>query len=128
MLVVLGLTPNLIGCGEGDPRSVVTGTVTLDGEYLPGGEILLVPTEPNQPTERGAIQHGAYTLRAAPGPKKVMIRWERNHPTKKVPGADPGTMIPLREQMIPSRYNDQTELTAEVVAGDNEFNFDLKSK
>jgi hypothetical protein len=41
---------------------------------------------------------------------------------------DPGTMIPLREQMIPPRYNDQTELTAEVAAGDNEFNFDLESK
>jgi len=32
------------------------------------------------------------------------------------------------EQLVPAKYNDKTELTAEVKEGDNTFNFDLKSK
>lgn len=129
-LWLLGLSVYLIGlggCGDADPRSTVSGAVTLDGENVPHGEIVLVPTTPTTPSEAGRILNGAYTMRAAPGEKKVIIRAEREHPTDKVPGPDPGTMVPRREQFIPSRYNESTELTLEVSSGRNAKNFELSS-
>lgn len=118
----------LAGCGDADPRSTVSGVVTLDGENVPHGEIVLVPTTPTTPSEAGRIQNGAYTMRAAPGDKKVIIRAEREHPTDKVPGPDPGTMVPRREQFIPSKYNESTELTLEVTTGRTTKNFELSSE
>ncbi|MEX1041829.1 MAG: hypothetical protein WDZ51_14415 [Pirellulaceae bacterium] len=124
LMLLLGLT----GCGDDDPRSSVSGTVTLNGERLTGGEIVFVPVNPRLASESARIDDGRYTMRVAPGEKQVVIRAERDHPTAQMPGPDPGTMIPLREQFIPKRYNDNTELTAEVVQGANKFDFELEAE
>jgi len=106
----------------------VSGVVTLDGAPLDGAKIIF---EPQQVTDNGrrhtssatTESDGSYTLEynseasgATPGTHKVLII--------KMPD-DPDQ---AGEQLVPAKYNDKTELTAEVKEGDNTFNFDLKSK
>ncbi len=81
---------------------------------MDGGEVLFVPVDTSMPTEAAYSQNGRYTVRVGPGEKRVVIRWERPHPTKTIPGMEPGTTEPLLVQEIPLKYNEQTELTADI--------------
>ncbi len=125
---LIGLMLSLSGCGEADDRPLVSGSVTLDGDPVPEGEVMLVPTDMAVATDAGPIQNGRYRVRTTPGAKRVMIYWERDHPTDKIPGPDPGVMVPRAQQLIPARYNDATELEVQVQPGANTFDFALESE
>lgn len=75
----------------------------------------------------GAIQNGQYTLDAAKGAMEVEVR-----ATRIVPGKfdefTPGEKTPMREMYIPEKYNSNSELTAEVLSGKNNIDFDLDSQ
>lgn len=123
ILVVVALA----GCG-GTPDDApdlfqVTGNVTLDGNPLENGEILMMPASGSGRPDAGRIENGKFTLKCTAGPKRVEIT-----ATKEVPAADPGG-IPDYISIIPSRYNDETELTANIEANDeNSVDFPLDSK
>lgn len=128
VILILSLT----GCGGGGEPipelAQVTGVVTMDGAPLDGAKILFEPQQASDKARRRASNattqtDGSYTLEynsdasgATPGTHKVMILKMPDNPD------DAGT------QLVPAKYNDKTELTAEVKEGDNRFDFDLKSK
>jgi hypothetical protein len=145
MPAVLGLF--LAGCGgesDGLPREAVSGTVTLDGKPMPEGNIQFVPTETSTTSiavNPGAkITDGSYSIPResgpVPGTYKVVIYagasgGAANPDTKKAPGGarDKMAQQKLKPELIPTKYNAQTELTAKVEAGKtNVFNFDLKTE
>ena len=123
-----------VGCG-GPHRGAVTGEVTLDGQPIEGGQISFIPTDgtTGQPAW-GKIEGGRYSIPAAEGPavgtSRVEIRWNRKTGKKipAVPPAPPDTMIELTAEAVPTRYNAQSELTAEVQQGKNTFDFKLQSQ
>ncbi|WP_417378606.1 carboxypeptidase regulatory-like domain-containing protein [Gimesia sp.] len=120
------------GCGaEGEPipdLAQVTGVVTMDGAPLSNAKIIFEPQQATEKARRRASSastetDGSYTLEynsdasgATLGSHKVMIIKMPDDPE------DAGM------QLVPAKYNDKSELTAEVKEGDNSFNFDLKSK
>lgn len=124
---------SLCGClgGSAEPLpdlGEVTGVVTLDGQPLENAQVIF---EPKQIGEKGRGRasnattgaDGSYTLSfnadadgASLGSHKVMILKMPDDPS------EPG------KQMLPAKYNEKTELTAEVKAGANSINFDLKTK
>jgi hypothetical protein len=119
------------GCGgpaDDLHRSTVQGVVTLDGEPLEDGTISFTPTGTTSgPASYGGIVNGKYVLRAGDrgpvlGTHKVQIEAFRDRGQK----ANDGT--PVKEQVIPGRYNQQTTLTAEVSKADNTQDFALTSK
>jgi hypothetical protein len=128
VILILSLT----GCGGGGEPipelAQVTGVVTMDGAPLDGAKIIFEPQQSADKARRRASSattesDGSYTLQynsdasgATPGSHKVLI--------SKMPD-DPEQ---AGEQLIPAKYNNKTELTAEVKEGDNSFDFDLKSK
>ncbi len=132
----------LSGCGSGDdlPRQAISGTVTLDGQPLDKGMIQFFPAAEMKNAMAGGttIQGGNYSIPQSeglvPGTYKVMISSEGGD-VKAAPGetteegAMPG-LGPLHPpDRIPSKYNAQTILTANVTSeGPNEFKFDLKSQ
>ncbi|MFH1922057.1 MAG: hypothetical protein ABIP48_19500 [Planctomycetota bacterium] len=124
----------IAGC-DGSNRAAVTGEVTLDGEPVDGGTISFTPSGGAADAAAwGEIKGGRYSIPAAKGPgvgtARVEIRWDRKTGKKiaAVPPAPPDTMIEETEEAVPARYNTQSELTADVQAGQNTFNFELKSE
>ena len=118
------------GCG---PRSAeVSGLVTLDGVPLTTGEVHFFPVAGDGQTAAANIgPDGRYHIdKASPVKMKVVI-----HSSKVVSkrpryeGVADSPIDEVREEVLPLRYSDmkKTELTADLVAGENTVNFELKS-
>ena len=122
--VLLGLLLSVTGCGPGEV--VVSGTVTLDGRPLEEGNIAFRPLPATATSEATGvpIQGGKYQLKVRPGRHRIEIT-----ATRAAPGAkDPLGTAPAPKSIIPEKYNARSELTEEVRAGANEFNFALTSR
>ena len=112
----------VLGCGSGPTTVAVSGRVEFDGGALDDGMIVFrAPTGPVLAVS-GAIKDGRYALRMPPGPKLVEILASR-----EVGAMDPLMKVRQRQRYIPERYNDRTELRADVRArGANTFDFVLE--
>ena len=129
-LVILVLVAS--GCG-GSNRPSVYGQVTLDGQPLEQGSISFIPTGTTKgPLTGSIIAGGEYHIKSTSGPVigqyKVEIRSSKST-GRQVPlpsPAPPGTMIDEVVELIPSRYNAESTLTAEVKAKKNKLDFHLK--
>lgn len=108
-----------LGCGNGDrpPLGRVHGTVTLDGKPVKGLIVMFSP-ESGRPAAATTDDNGNYTLEYAYGVKgakvgkcRVNFEW---------PTAEPG--VP-----IDPKYGAKSELVADVTAGSNKFDWDVKS-
>jgi hypothetical protein len=125
LLVAAGLVS--AGCGPPDPRVKVEGTVTLDGRPLAEGQVIFVPDDRARGAEGGVIAAGRFTIRVHPGSHRVeivsMVREERPVPA----GGLPEQGISFRN-LVPSRYNEQSTLTADAApSGPNRVDFELTS-
>jgi len=125
-LSFIALTFGLCGCGGN--VSTVSGKVTLEGIILDQGDIgfhqaegMIVSTTRINPDGSYKIGAEAKTL---PGNYKVVII-----ANEVSIGKGPGN-VPMPTRITPLAYSskEQTPLKAELKAGSNEFNFDLKSK
>ncbi len=123
----------LSGCGGSDVGRVgVSGTVTLDGQPLESGAILFLPKGAG-PSAGTQIENGRFSIARGDGPSpgdyRVEIRSFRGT-GRMVPDDDlPGQMVEFREQIIPARYNDASDLEATLSADRRreELTFDLQS-
>lgn len=115
------------GCGgqpEGPSKYSVSGIVTLNGEPLPDGDVILRAVDGNH-AYAGKILQGLFTFEAEAGTKNVEFRSYRVVPGKTRED-NPGEIVPVTEQVVPTKYNKATELTVQVEAdGENDFMFDL---
>jgi hypothetical protein len=122
------------GCGRGDGRSELSGTVTFDGEPVDGGSIAFLPIDDGAETRSkpGArIEAGKYHIPAAkgamPGKYRVEIHWPKKT-GKKVPFDDPPTLIDETREVVPAKYNRESTLTVDVTQATTEFGCEMKSK
>lgn len=112
----------VVGCGQSGPKMLeVTGTVTYDGKEVSDGDILFAPDDNTVGPEGGKIVAGKYALKVKEGKNAVKITATRVVPGKKGPLGEDWV-----EQYIPEKYNDKTELSADVGGGKTEHNFELK--
>lgn len=133
-LVLSGSIAALAGCGGGDglPRQAISGAVTLDGQPLSQGTISFYPDDPAMadPTTGGApISEGTYRITSdkglVPGKYKVSISSPSGEMTNN---AAPGSGANLPKERIPSQYNANSNLTAEVQSGgSNTFDYELNN-
>lgn len=154
MLLGLGLCISN-GCAptdyEGATRAAVSGSVTLDGNVLPYGTIAFVPAGDDGRRASGLIQEGSYSIPEKNGPNlgkyKVQILGYAKAPETR--GEDEGDSgegngnggdedddeaggdeesMALGAQIVPAKYNTQTTLEVEIVAGENKHDFALTSQ
>lgn len=115
------------GCSETE-RASVKGRVTLDSEPLDGATISFIPTSQGKGIAAWAkVQGGEFSIEAAQGPKcgdnRVEIRCVR--PTGRTLPYAPH-LDEFRE-IVPIKYNSQSQLTAKILPGENQSDFSLKS-
>ena len=117
----LGPTVALIaGCGpDTGSRVLVAGTVSLAGSPLPAGTIEFHPLGEGSPTG-GMIRDGQFQIPAIKGPVageytvKIFATDASGEPVI-APDAPPGdSSMPLPPELIPERYNTQSELVATI--------------
>ena len=117
-----GLLFPLAGCGPRGPRVYdVSGTATFDGKPIENGDIIFLAADGQVSPDAGKIVDGKFQVRVKEGSKKVEIR-----ATKEIGRTSMGA---LYDDYIPSKYNGQTTLTAQIPTtdGSNHLEFDLKS-
>ncbi len=111
------------GCGDGDRPDLapVHGRVTLDGQPLASARLEFQPTGPWRTSMGLTDAAGNYEL--------IYIRDER--------GAAVGThrvrittvgRAEGEAEIVPAKYNEQTELQREVARGENAIDFKLQSR
>ncbi len=132
----------VLGCaGVADPlgRQAISGTVTLDGAPLKNGTIRFEPfgTQKLSTATGAIITGGSYSIQQSaglpPGKYAVSISSHGDDAANSLP-ADPqeamnaAAQAKPAEELIPAKYNTQTEQVVEVTkGGDNKFIFEITS-
>ena len=108
------------GCSRSD-QVQVTGRITWEGNPVEVGEIIFHPVDTSITPAAGRIRGGEFSFLTKPGKKRVDIQAVR-----KTGKRDAKEGFEITELFIPTRYNTQTELEADVSPdGDNHFEFAL---
>lgn len=124
------------GSGDNLPRQPVSGSVTLDGRPLAQGMITFEPVDlASGHPATGTIAEGAFEIGrdAGPTPGNYLVRITAAAPDAQLSAAEAmeqGAVSSREDDFrspIPSRYNAQTELRAQVSeGGPYEFDFSLQ--
>jgi hypothetical protein len=120
------------GCG-GEPRlESISGTVKHDGAPLRKATIRFTPEGGGMPVG-SVVEEGAYRLPNPPGlaPGRYVVGLSFTEDPDAPAGAPPDRdlAVPGGGERLPARYNEKSELRAEVKAGaSNTFDFELAGK
>jgi hypothetical protein len=106
----------------------VTGSVIVDGKPAQIGSITFFPVDGKSTTAGAPLEGGKYTAKVPVGNFKVDIRVSKVVARRKLYDTPDSPMIDEMAEVLPSRYNNDTELRLEVKPGKNEKDWDLKSK
>jgi hypothetical protein len=117
----------LNGCGsEGPELGSVSGTVTLDDRPLAEAIVEFQPAA-GSPSEGVTDSSGSYQLRYTAKKKGARLGTHQVRITLSTRTDAHGQKVDV-PQLLPARYNRDSELTAEVKPGSNELDFPLRSK
>lgn len=124
--VVLGV----VGCGPSEPqKNPVSGSVTWKGHPIKYGTINFRSDGDGRYVATGEIHDGKYEIPEVSGLPAGKYVVSVSYPDPKVPAPKgdepPGVSLPVRE-MLPARYNEQSELTADITDESNDVSFELK--
>jgi hypothetical protein len=129
-----------LGCGSGGNYAKVSGTVTLDGQPLPGATVSFQPIARSGSIEAGpgsvgkTNEKGEYTLTGDKGQAGALVGKHRVNITCLQQQAGDGDARPPRggwplADKVPARYNTNSEETFDVPAGGTDkADFRLTSK
>jgi hypothetical protein len=114
------------GGGSGKTKYTISGKVELDGKALEEGDITFIPKTEGLHPGGGKINGGSYSVELEDGNYSVKIVAMKRVPLAKGEPSVSGEKDKL-VSIIPDRYNEKTELTAQV-SGATRKDFQLKSK
>jgi hypothetical protein len=111
------------GCGstpDGFDRTAVDGVVKLDGKDLDTGRVLFIPLKVGA-TASGSIAGGRFQIPLSegpsPGPYRVEV-YSTQSTGRKIPSADdPRELVDETTNIVPQRYNVQSELKVDLPPG-----------
>ena len=125
LLVGLLLCLSVAGCSD-ESGAVVSGTVTVDGEPATEGFVTFIPVDGMSQSAAGPITNGQYTATNVPvGPAKVEIRVPKITGTTRLYAEDPNSTYPVKNESLPPKYNNETQLEYDVQPGEQTKDFPL---
>jgi hypothetical protein len=125
--IILLATILLAGCNKSN-LGVVTGTISVDGTPAQRGSIAFFPVNGKSSTAGAEIRDGRYTAKVPLGGAKVEIRVPKVIGKKKLYDKPDSPVRDLMAEMLPRKYNDETELKLDVHAGENVQDYELATK
>jgi hypothetical protein len=129
MSILRGLAIALVlGCGGGPDISSVRGTVTLDGDPLSNATVVFTPEEGGRSSLGRTNLDGEYTLLYSAGNDGALVGRMRVRITCAEEYTDSNDRTRMKPEIVPARYNEKSELVADVKRAANVINFDLKSE
>jgi hypothetical protein len=121
-IVGIAIFLSLAGCNKSNQNlAPVSGRVTLDGKPQASTKVIFQPDGEKSPSMGRTDNDGRYQLGYKRGVEGGMVGWN----TVRIETA---TAVTHGPQLIPARYNDQSELRREVKPGKNTFDFELKTE
>lgn len=120
----------LVGCNDSG-RLSLNGTVTFDGEPVEKGYVQFSPLPGTTgPTAGADVQDGAYEVASVRGLFEGSYRvdvqaWVRSGKVSIDPVTGEKTVGGDLKQILPSRYNKDSELTIDISGGQRTFDFNL---
>jgi hypothetical protein len=115
------------GCAKKTERGTVIGDVTLDGQPLKSGVIHFESADGKAATADAMIVDGKYTVDMPPGDKRISISAPKVTGKRKAYDTPDSPMVDIVQELLPARYNAQSDLTLTVTAGPQQKDYDLKS-
>ena len=134
---MIGIVGGLLlagGCGDSLNRVEISGKVTLDGTSVDSGLVTFIPKNMDNAVTVGAkVVDGQYRLKKSEGPVvgtySVKVSSVQNTGKIVEDQQIEGYTYEEYAEMIPKPYSTmQSPLTAEVTAGKNVVDFEIKSK
>jgi hypothetical protein len=119
----------LCGCSSQPPTGKVLGEVTLDGQPVKDGAVMFFPADGQGQTGGAAIKEGKFVAEQVPVSKmKVEIHGNKVVGKYKAYDTPDSPLIDQIVEIVPPRYNFQSELILDVKKGEQQVRYDLKSK
>ena len=107
------------GCGQSGPElAPVSGRVTLDGNPVADADVMFQPEEKRSPSVGRTDKDGRYVIAYKRGVEGALV----GKHTVRIMTVTEITQAP---QLVPARYNTETELHKEVKSGENKIDFEL---
>jgi hypothetical protein len=122
------LIATIVGCSSKPSGGTVKGTVTLDGQPLAAGQILFVAVDQNAQAAEATITAGQFEALVPPGEKRVEIRAPKVTGKKKMYETPDSPTVDVIAELLPAKYNVNSELKLTVDGSVQEQTFDLQSK
>lgn len=122
------LTVMFAGCSSKPAGGTVKGKVALDGQPLATGRILFVAVDQGSPSVEAAITAGLFEALVPPGEKRVEIRAPKVTGKKKMYDTPDSPTVDTVVELLPAKYNVNSELKMTVDGTAQEQKFDLQSK
>jgi hypothetical protein len=126
-LLLLTACVILVGCSRSD-MGIVTGSVTVDGEPAKVGAISFFAVDGRAPTAGAPIVDGKFTAHVNPGVCMVQIRVSKVVGRKKIYDTPDSPMREVWAEVLPAKYNDNTQLKLDVKRGENLQEYALATK
>ena len=121
------LAAAIVGCSSDAGKATITGNVTLDGQPLKAGLIRFVPADGQTPTADALITDGKFSAKVRVGKKRVSISAPKVVGTRKFYDTADAPTVDIVEELLPARYNVQSELTITVSTDEPQQDFKLTS-
>ena len=116
-----------LGCGNSN-EAIISGTVLIDGNPPASGSIAFIPVDGKSKTAGGVITDGKYSTTVPLGTAKVEIRSSKVVGQQNLYNTPDSPVQNVLAEVLPAKYNDETELEVTVEKGKTTFDFDLETK
>ena len=115
-------------CSTGPQVATVTGEVTLDGQPIKDGRISFTPVDGQGQTGGAEIKDGKFTAEVPLANMKVQINGNKVVGKFKAYDTPESPVMDQIVELVPPKYNVNSELTLDVKKGLPPQKYDLKSK
>ena len=126
-LFVIAMTM-LAGCSSSTTHGTIQGTVTLDGTALDDGVVRFVPVDGASQTASVNVVAGEFKAVVPIGKTRVEFSAPKVIGRQKMYETADSPEVDVVGELLPARYNVQSQLTLDVAAGSQPYALELFSK
>jgi hypothetical protein len=116
------------GCSDAPPRGTVNGTVTLDGNPLKEGYVRFVPADGKSQPASANVVNGKFSAAVPLGEMRVEFSAPKVVGRHKAYDTPDSPVVEDVDELLPARYNAQSELKITVKKGSQDETFRLTSQ